>query len=193
MQDEQELIRSALGGDTDAYEVLVIRHRDRLYSSMINIVGSHEEAEDVVQETFVQAYVKLDTFQMNAKFFTWIYRIGFNFALGRRRKRRSHLSLEVSRESGNEPQDAYIGPDENLLQQERVREVQIALNKLSDDHRDILVLREMEGMAYEDIAETLSISPGTVRSRLSRARGALKAVLEMTSGNAIEDSQTQVE
>lgn len=159
----------------------MLRHQDRLYSAMISVVGNAEEAEDVVQETFIQAYVKLDTFQMNAKFFTWIYRIAFNYALGRRRKRKGHLSLETTRETvGIEPVDNYEGPDANIIRNENVRTLNVALEELSEDHRGILVLREMQGMAYEDIAEVLCITLGTVRSRLSRARAALKSALEQS-------------
>ena len=104
MNDEDELIQSALAGKTSSFEVLVTRYQDRLYTAMISVVGSTDEAEDVVQEAFIQAYLKLDTFQQNSRFFTWLYRIAFNFALARRRRHRGHLSLEESREnSGAEP------------------------------------------------------------------------------------------
>ena len=111
MNDEEELIRNALNGNSQSFGVLVQRYQDRLYTAMINVVGSTDEAEDVVQEAFIQAYIKLDTFQMNSKFFTWIYRIAFNFALSRRRKNRGQLSLDQSRETtGNEPTDHREGP-----------------------------------------------------------------------------------
>ena len=146
---------------------------------MIQIVGSHDEAEDVVQDSFVQAYVKLGTFQGNSKFFTWLYRIAFNNALSRRRRKRNDLSIEQSREvTGSDPEDRLEPPDEPLLREERVSVVHLALGQLSDEHRHILVLREMEEMSYEEIAELLSINIGTVRSRLSRARNQLKIHLE---------------
>ena len=155
------------------------RFQARLYNSMLNVVGSHDEAEDVVQESFVQAYLKLDTFQGNSKFFTWLYRIAFNNALSRQRKRRPDLSIEQGREiSGSDPEDRVEAPDEPLLRQERVTLVHMGLDMLTEEHRNILVLREMEDMSYEDIAELLSINIGTVRSRLSRARNQLKIHLE---------------
>lgn len=179
MNDEEELIQSALAGNSSAFEVLVTRYQDRLYTAMISVVGSTDEAEDVVQEAFIQAYLKLDTFQQNSRFFTWVYRIAFNFALARRRRHRGHLSLDEGRElSGSEPTSRIESPDERMTRTEDVTLVHQALALLTEDHRSILVLREMEDMAYEEIAEVLSISIGTVRSRLNRARFALKQQLE---------------
>ncbi len=147
---------------------LVERYQDRLFSAMLHVVGSHDEAEDVVQDSFVQAYVKLNTFQGNSRFFTWLYRIAFNNALSRRRRRRADMSIEQSREvTGGEPEDRQEAPDEPLLRNERVAMVKAAMNRLTEEHRHILILREMQDMAYEDIAEILSINIGTVRSRLS--------------------------
>lgn len=175
MKDEPQLINRALSGDSAAFGVLVQRYQDRLYSAVVHVVGCRVEAEDVVQDAFVQAYVKLDTFQQNSKFFTWIYRIAFNAALSRRRRKRVSMSVEQSREeTGSEPVSADDAPDSQLLRDERVGEVQQALSQLTEDHRAILILREMQEMAYEDIAEVLNISIGTVRSRLSRARTSLR-------------------
>ncbi len=146
---------------------------------MMQVTGCHDEAEDVVQESFVQAYLKLDSFQGNSKFFTWLYRIAFNNALSRQRKKRPDLSIEQGRElTGSDPEDRTEAPDERLLRQERVALVHHGLQLLTDEHRHILILREMEEMSYEDIAELLNINIGTVRSRLSRARGQLKLHLE---------------
>ena len=179
MNDEDELIQSALDGKTSSFEVLVTRYQDRLYTAMISVVGSTDEAEDVVQEAFIQAYLKLDTFQQNSRFFTWLYRIAFNFALARRRRHRGHLSLDESREnSGSEPKSKVEAPDSRMSRSEDIDAVHQALAILSEDHRSILVLREMEDLAYEEIAEVLHISIGTVRSRLNRARLALKQQLE---------------
>lgn len=179
MNDEEQLIQSALAGQSAAFETLVLRYQDRLYTAMISIVGSADEAEDVVQESFIQAYLKLDTFQQNSRFFTWLYRIAFNFALARRRRNRGHLSLDEAREkSGAEPSFDGDAPDLRMSKTEDIQLVHRALALLSEDHRSILVLREMEDLAYEDIADVLHISIGTVRSRLNRARAALKQQLE---------------
>jgi RNA polymerase sigma-70 factor, ECF subfamily len=179
VNDEEALIQSALAGNSSSFEILVTRYQDRLYTAMISVVGSADEAEDVVQEAFIQAYLKLDTFQQNSRFFTWIYRIAFNYALARRRRHRGHMSLDESREAtGSEPSAKGEAPDQRMSRNEDVGLVHRALAKLTEDHRSILVLREMEDMAYEEIAEVLKISIGTVRSRLNRARLALKQQLE---------------
>jgi len=179
VNDEDALIESALSGKSESFEILVARYQDRLYTAMISVVGSADEAEDVVQEAFIQAYLKLNTFQRNSRFFTWLYRIAFNYALARRRRHRGHLSLEESREvSGSEPKSKTESPDSQMSRNEDVKLVHLALAQLSEDHKSILVLREMEDMAYEEIAEVLEISIGTVRSRLNRARFALKQQLE---------------
>lgn len=179
MSEEAELIDAALKGDTEAFGRLVQTHQDRLFGAMLQVTRSAEEAEDVVQEAFVRAYVKLHTFQRNSRFFTWLYRIAFNSALSRRRRKRATISLDQTREvTGIEPIDAVDAPDERMLQRERVSMVRAALDRLSDEHRAIMVLRELENHAYEDIAEILEISIGTVRSRLNRARTQLRQTLE---------------
>lgn len=185
VKDESQLIERALGGDSAAFGVLVHRYQDRLYSAIVHVVGCRVEAEDVVQDAFVQAYVKLETFQQNSKFFTWLYRIAFNAALSRRRRKKTTLSVEQSREeTGSEPMSDDEAPDDRLQREESVNEVQRALAELTEDHRAILILREMQDMAYEDIAEVLSISIGTVRSRLSRARNALRDQLVKMRGDS---------
>ncbi len=179
MSEETQLIDRALRGDRSAFTSLVEANQDRLFASMLQITGSPDEAEEVVQEAFIRAFTKLDTFQRNSQFFTWLYRIAFNSALTRRRRKRARVSLDQWREN-NGLEVTYQGDavDEPMLQRERVAMVREALAALTEDHRSILVLREMDENSYEDIAEILEISIGTVRSRLSRARNQLKTVLE---------------
>lgn len=179
VDEDQLLIERALAGDRSAFGQLAIRYQDRLYASMLGVTGSAEEAEDVVQDALVRAFLKLDSFQQNSQFFTWLYRIAFNVALSRHRRRRSRISIDYSRDTtGMEPVDDGELPDEPLLRSERVDLVRRALAQLTEQHRAILVLREMEDCSYEAIAEILDISIGTVRSRISRARGQLKLALE---------------
>ena len=179
MKSEQELIEQSLAGNHDAYRELVDRFSSRLFSAMLHFIGSRDDAEEIVQETFVQAYIKLDTFQGNSQFFTWLYRIAFNNSLSRRRRRRPEVSISGGHDLlGHDPADRTESPDEPLLRQERIALVHRALQSLSEEHRSILVLREMQELAYEEIAQALEINIGTVRSRLSRARAQLKAVLD---------------
>ena len=179
--DETQLIDRALQGDRDAFTELVELNQQRLFASMLQVTGSPEEAEEVDQEAFIRVFMKLDTFQRNSQFFTWLYRIAFNSALTRRRRNRARVSLDYCRENnGLEVSDDGAGVDEPMLRRERVDMVREAMHTLTDEHRSILVLREMEENSYEDIAEILEISIGTVRSRLSRARRQLKLALEAT-------------
>ena len=179
MSEETQLIDLAVHGDRNAFTALVEMNQERLFASMIQVTGSPDEAEEVVQEAFIRAFLKLDTFQRNSQFFTWLYRIAFNSALTRKRRNRARVSLDHWRENnGLEVTDTADAVDEPMLRQERVNLVRAAIQILSEDHRTILVLREMQERSYEDIAEILEISIGTVRSRLSRARNQLKVTLE---------------
>lgn len=187
MKAEQALIRESLEGRSSSYGELVERFQVRLYNSMLQVVGSHDETEDVVQESFVQAYLKLDTFQGNSQFFTWLYRIAFNIALSRGRRKRPPLSLDQGRElAGIDPEDHSESPDGPLLRAEQIALVHRGLDMLSPEHRAILVLREMQDTSYEDIAQILQINVGTVRSRLSRARSQLKQHLETLDAQQLE-------
>lgn len=179
MSEESQLIDAALRGDRSAFTQLVTDHQDRLFASMLHVTGSPDESEEVVQEAFIRAFIKLDTFQRQSQFFTWLYRIAFNTALTRKRRKRAKISLDHAREeNGLEIAGEGDGADERMLQQERVDMVRDALQMLSTEHRSILVLREMQDHPYEVIAEILNISIGTVRSRLNRARKQLKIAIE---------------
>ena len=146
---------------------------------MVHVVGSTQDAQDVVQDAFVQAFVKLESFQRASAFYTWLYRIAFNLAMSHKRRQKPARSLEEDRQqSGNEPMDGRERPDHQILQEERVGQVRIALASLSEEHRAILVLREMDGQPYEAIADILDLPVGTVRSRLHRARLQLRDQLK---------------
>lgn len=188
MRDDAQLIHEALQGDAESFGLLVRKYQDRLFNTVVHVAGSREEAEDVVQEAFVQAFLKLASFQQNSAFYTWLYRIAMNVAISRRRRQRAEVSIEHHREvAGVEPLDDGEAPHDRLLRQERAEQVSTALRQLSDEHRAILVLREMEGCCYEDIAEILELPVGTVRSRLHRARLQLRDELKgvmVEKGNA---------
>ena len=171
MNDESQLIDESLRGHSEAFGRLVQLHQDRLYHAIAHFVGDRVEAEDVVQEAFVQAYLKLASFQRNSAFYTWLYRIAFNTAVSRRRRKRVETSVDKSREeTGDEPVDLGDAPGERLIREERAQQLYTALDKLSEEHRAIIVLREIDDHDYEAISEILKINLGTVRSRLHRAR-----------------------
>jgi RNA polymerase sigma-70 factor, ECF subfamily len=179
VNDDAQLIDEALAGRSVAFGRLVTKYQDRLYNALVHVVGSAEEAHDVVQDAFVQAFLKLDSFHRSAAFYTWLYRIAFNLAVSRFRKTRPTISVERARElSGEEIAGRDPAPTERLERQERATQVQAALAALDENHRAVLVLREIDGCCYESIAEILDLPIGTVRSRLHRARMELRELLK---------------
>lgn len=173
--DDEALIDATLGGDRAAFGTLVCRYQDRLYNTLVKLVDSREDARDLTQDAFVQAFTKLESFKRASAFYTWLYRIAFNLAMSGRRRKRPVVSIDqVRQQSGEEPTAEQAGPSEGLLTQERAAQVRHALTELQDEHRQILVLREVDGSSYEQIAEILGVPVGTVRSRLFRARMQLR-------------------
>jgi len=186
VRDDAQLITETLAGDTEAFGQLVHKYQSRLFNTLLHVNRNREEAEDVLQEAFVQAFVKLDSFQGNSAFYTWLYRIAFNLSISRKRKKRPEASVDQQREvSGNEPIDVGELPADRLLREERADQLHQAMAALHDQHRAVLTLREMEGFCYETIGEILDLPSGTVRSRLHRARmqlhDQLKAILHENS------------
>lgn len=165
------LIGRTLAGEPAAFGELVLRYQDRLYNSLVRVLGSAEDARDAVQDAFVQAFVKLETFRGSSAFYTWLYRIAFNTAMSHARRQRPTRSLDAEQTNrGREPVDGQPTAEARLDTSERATQVQRALAELSAEHREVIVLREMDGCKYEEIAEMLELPVGTVRSRLFRAR-----------------------
>jgi len=180
---DRDLIRQCRDGAVEAFGILVERHQDRLYAGLFRMLGSAEEAREAAQEAFVHAYQKLDTFQGNAAFSTWLFRIAVNAAFSqKRRTRRYRTSLNgTGDETGFEPADHRTGADplQPIEQSETCQIVQDALAALPDEFRVALVLKEMEGLRYEEIAEIVGVPIGTVRSRIHRARNELRQKLRI--------------
>ncbi len=178
--DDRELVEACRNGQTAAFGLLVTRHQDRLFPTIVRLLGSIDDAEDVLQEAFVKAYEKLDQFHGESSFYTWVYRIAVNLALTGHRKRRSWSRLRPGHEpvgdSRSHPQDRSPDADPSfaLERAERDQIVQDALNQLGAEHRAVVVLKDFDGRRYEEISEILSIPIGTVRSRLHRARWELR-------------------
>jgi RNA polymerase sigma-70 factor (ECF subfamily) len=175
--DDQGLIDACLGGKTEAFGVLVRQYQDRLYPTVLHLCGCAEDAHDLLQETFLRAYEKLGKFHGESSFYTWIYRITVNLALSRRRRRRPVLRLgDDDRFGGTEPASDVKESDPSLPleRMERERIVRSALNSLAAEQRVVVVMKEFDGLRYEEIAAMLGIPVGTVRSRLHRARRELR-------------------
>lgn len=199
---EDALIRRAAAGDHLAFEALVARYEVQAYNAALRMMGNHADASDMAQEAIIQAFRKIGAFRGESGFGTWLYRIVINRCLDelRRRRRRGEQlvpvgSWEPSGEDGarlpgidergashgreNGLRDGYSPDPEEALERLEVQEaIRKALERLSDDHRAVIVLREIQGLSYEEIAQVMECSVGTVKSRLSRARLALRDVLE---------------
>ena len=184
---DSELITECLQGRTDSFGQLVTRYQERLFGTLVTMLGSVEDARDVAQEAFVQAYQKLDSFRGQSAFYSWLFRIALNSSVDHhRRQRRPTVSIDAAREqTGAEPTDLHpdTSPSFSIERTERQKLVQLALSKLSPEYRQVLVLKEMEDMKYEEIAAAVKIPVGTVRSRIHRGRAELKDILEQLIGD----------
>ena len=178
MKDDFQFVAAALAGQKEAFGQLVERYQDRLIHAISRYLGSVEDAHDVAQDAFVQAYTRLASFRGEAAFYTWLYRIAFNSAMPRVPRRSPMQSLDQAKDSlGNEPIDLGATVETGILREEQARVVHTALGQLDEEFRQVIVLRELEGCAYEQIAQILEIPVGTVRSRLYRARIQLRDLL----------------
>jgi RNA polymerase sigma-70 factor (ECF subfamily) len=179
---DEELIAESLAGQTESFGQLVLRHQDRLCNSLAAMLGSVEDARDVSQEAFINAFEKLATFRGSCAFYSWLFRIALNSSINQFRKQRATVSIEAARENaGVEPTDSHpeAHPAFALERSERQSLVQAALAELPAEYRTVLVLKEMEDLKYEEIAAILECPIGTVRSRIHRARGELRTKLRV--------------
>ena len=185
---EQELVRRAKAGDQDAFEQLVLDNQNKIYTLTFRMTNDREEAEDLAQEAFLKAWHGLPAFQGDSSFSTWVYRLATNVCIDflRRQKRRKEIEPVMSiddEESGwTEPADWEQDPQRQLEKTERGAALHRALQALADHHRQVLVMRELSGLSYQEIGQALGLDPGTVKSRISRARLALRKIL-LEDGN----------
>jgi RNA polymerase sigma-70 factor (ECF subfamily) len=181
--DDQTLVRDAREGDTRAFEELVVRHRDKIYARAFSMLRNEQEAIDLSQEAWVKGWQRLNQFQGESSFGTWMTRIVINLCLDdlRRQKRQRTDSMEAMEEEsgGVERQMPIIevNPTAGLERIELRQRIDRALDQLSHEHRTVLVLHEFEEMEYKQIAKTMDCSIGTVMSRLFYARRKLAALL----------------
>lgn len=180
-RSDQDLIKKANSGNLDAFEKLVAKYEKKVYSVAYRFCGSHTDARDLAQEAFLKIYKGLPGFRGDASFSTWVYHITANVCRDELRRRQRDKTvileewpLEKANVSGKELADSLNNPESSLLQQELRDDIQQLLNALSGEQRFILVMREIEGFSYEEMAVQLGCNLGTVKSRLSRARQAFK-------------------
>lgn len=181
--DEALLIRKATGGDKDAYRELVERHQRRLFVSAFEVLRNREDAEDVVQEALARSFFSLKSFRGGSSLTTWLQRIVFNLAIDvkRRTKRRGGEPVEFDEgttTAAPERSEQFSASPETLLRRKEQRQRLMAeLEGLSEEHRQAILLREFEGMSYDEIARVTGVTVGTVMSRLFYARKRLQSVL----------------
>ena len=178
--NELLLISRARGGDREAFGELVEQYRDNVYRLAYRMCGNTYDADEAAQEAFVAAWRALPNFRGDAKFSTWLYRLTTNAAIDVMRREKRHQT--VGDGEMIEVADDADSPQETVERTEQQEAVQEALSTLSEEYREVLLLRYMEELDYAEIAEVLQLPSGTVKSRINRAKAALKTAL-LKSGN----------
>lgn len=185
--DEASLIRAAQQGDQSAFARLVEANQGRIYSLCYRMTGNSEDAADLTQEAFLNAWRGLGSFGGQAAFSTWLYRLASNACIDFLRREKRRMALSMTQEEDEEGRqtdlpDERWAPERELERKELQTAVKEGLSTLSPEHRQVLLLRETEGLSYQEIAQCLSLEEGTVKSRIARARLALKEFL-VKNGN----------
>ncbi len=184
---ENEWIEQCRNGDTEAFSHLALLYERKMLSFAFRILRDSHEAEDAVQEALLKAYRKIDTFSKEASFSTWVFTILNHVCLDILRKKKRHgedKHMSLHQESKDEEnyevqiEDTSPGPEEAYRQKKAMEAVSDAIETLSEEHRVMIVLRDVQGMDYEEIAKITGLPPGTVKSRINRARLALRKILE---------------
>jgi len=178
------LVRRAKTGDLEAYDELVRRYQERIYATIYHMTANHEDANDLAQETFIKAYQALKSFKGDSSFFTWIYRIAVNKTINflKQRKNKTHMSLNDLDFNAEHDADLVALISEKTPRREvNLIELQEKLNaamqKLSEIHRLVVTLHDVQGMSHEEISRIMDCNTGTVRSRLFYARQQMQAYL----------------
>jgi RNA polymerase sigma-70 factor (ECF subfamily) len=183
--DDRTLVERAQRGNDDAYEELVSRYQQRIYGLCYHLTANHEDASDLTQEAFLKAWKALRTFKGDSSFYTWVYRIAYNNALNhlkQRRNRTPHLSLDdLDFNAEHSPElvelISQITPRRDVNLAELQKRLNEAMLKLSDEHRTVVTLHDIQGLPHDEIATIMNCNPGTVRSRLFYARQQLQGWL----------------
>lgn len=183
---EQDLVALAKKGDQDAFSQLVEANQNKIYSLALRMTGSPEDGADLAQEAFLRAWRSLPSFQEESSFSTWLYKLTSNLCIDflRKEKRRKAVAITVSLDDDQDESPPVEVPDHRFTPEAEVerRELRSAMSRalktMSEEHRQILILREVEGLSYTEIAQLLDVEEGTVKSRLARARISLRNILQ---------------
>ncbi|HEX2747176.1 MAG TPA: sigma-70 family RNA polymerase sigma factor [Verrucomicrobiales bacterium] len=182
---DADLVARCQGGSTEAFETLVTRYRGKIYAMTLNMTGNDADAWDLSQEVFIKAWRSLPKFEARSQFFTWIYRITHNVVIDWVRKRKIQGGTEFNDEMGTVPAAGAVTvprgtlePDAVLSNQELGARIKVALAELSPEHRAVILLKEVDGLSYQEIADSVGCTIGTVMSRLFYARKRLQTLLQ---------------
>jgi RNA polymerase sigma-70 factor, ECF subfamily len=176
---DRELVVRCQRNESRAFDELVARHQDRVYTAVTRFCGNAEDAADIVQRAFINAFRKIQEFKGDSAFSTWIYRIAFNQAISfRRENKRNAVSIYQKEDDKVVEPAVESNPTEKLEGEETQKKVQQALEMLEEGDRQIILLKDLQGHSYDEIASIMQIPKGTVRSRLHRARLELKSKLK---------------
>lgn len=178
--NENKLIERASGGDPSAFNRLMEAHERRMYAVALRMCGNREDAQDCLQEAMLRIYRAISGFKGQSSFSTWVYRITMNTCLDelRRKKNKQNTSLDGLLDTGWSPQDDSASPERHAVQSETRRLLHEAIRDLPEDMRSAIVLRDIQGLSYEEIAQALDINVGTIKSRISRGREKLREKLK---------------
>lgn len=174
---DAECVRRIQRGETETFEILVRRHEKAIFNLVYRMLGDYDDAAEIAQEVFLSAYRAIGQFRGDANFSTWLYRIALNHASTRRKSTSLRQRRLVPIDDTELVDNVELGPAETLEKKELRQRVQRALNELQPEDAMVILLRDLQDIAYEDVARVLNIPVGTVKSRLHRARQALKARL----------------
>jgi RNA polymerase sigma-70 factor (ECF subfamily) len=171
------LIERFLAGDGAAFDSLVLRHQERVMNLCYRMVGDYDDAKDCAQDTFIKVYRSLDGFRFDSAFSTWLYRIAVNTCKNRLASSRERRRLTAAQPEFADPPSPLLTPEEEMEKREREKELQRAIGNLSEDFRTLVLLRDVEGLSYEEVARITGLALGTVKSKLARARERLRTAL----------------
>lgn len=188
VNDDIFLVEKCRRGESQAFDQLVIKYQKRIFNLTYRMLGNYEEANDLAQETFIRAYKKLGSFRKEASFYTWLYRLASNLCKNKLRQWQRQGQFQTQslhnpvgdgqRELINCISDQTDGPDKILEKKDLEQCVQRAIDSLQEDHRLVVILRDIQGLSYQEVAAILGCQEGTVKSRLHRARDELKERLK---------------
>jgi len=184
-EEESKIIQQVVGGDRNAFEALILANQKNVYNLALKMTKNEEDALDISQEAFLKAFRQIGSFRAESRFSVWLYRLTYNLCIDflRKKPRSKVISLTFDDESGIDAADLEIPdlrnlPEDTVIRDETRRTIAASIDELGEKQREIIVMREISGMSYDEISETLGVNIGTIKSRLARARCSLADILK---------------